>query len=63
MQRCSGAGEAGGRGPEAEPQLSVHDVEAETFSSQILGQALQEAARSLAEGSALCQVCESKQGA
>ncbi len=44
------AGDAGGRSGESEPQLSVHDVEAETFSSQILGQALQEAARSLAEG-------------
>jgi autocrine motility factor receptor len=45
-----GSGDAGGRSGESEPQLSVHDVEAETFSSQILGQALQEAARSLAEG-------------
>ena len=27
-----------------------HDVEATTFSNQVLGQALQEAARSLAEG-------------
>lgn len=44
-------GDAGTRGQESEPQLSVHDVEAETFSSQILGQALQEAARSLTEGS------------
>ena len=48
------AGDAAVAGGVLDPQLSVHDVEAETFSSQILGQtleALQEAMHSMTEGS------------
>lgn len=35
------------------PLMIEHDVEATTFSNQMMGQALQEAMRSLSDGSAL----------
>lgn len=50
------------REPEEEaPERVDHDVEAETFSSQVVGQALAEAARQLAEGGHALFRCGSQQ--